>query len=122
MAEIILAFFAVLGIGLLGSLLFDALYYKKQCLDLPLLVDLRESDLEEAWNTLEAISFARKYPSGKAILRNVYVLVSTTNRALTEDLAYHYLRVFDLPGTVFTEHENWFSAYQNTPVKEGTNS
>ena len=121
MVEILLAFFAVVGIGLLGSLILDAIYFRKIKRDLPMIVDMRKSGLEEAWETMEAISLAGKYPGAGEIIGRLIVLVSDDNPAVTEELALHYLRVFDLNGSVFTNKDCWYEPYQNTPERDGTN-
>lgn len=121
MIEILIAFFAVMGIGLLGSVIMDALYFRNRQYDLPLIIDLRSSGLEDAWSKMESVALARKSPGGRAILCDLIVLVSLSNDAVTEGMANHYLRVFDLPGTVFTEEEAWYAPYQKTPEKDGMN-
>ncbi len=117
---IILAVFAVIGIALLGVLLFDALYFKGKEFYYPMVLDFRYIGPKEAWEILESISMAKKYPGGRSILCRLILVTRSDNNALPEDLAWHYLRVFDLSGTVFDETENWADLLQKTPEKEGT--
>lgn len=120
MIDIILSFFAVLGIGLLGALLFDTLYFKKRIFELPMLIDLRNTKADEAWNIFEAVFMARKYPGGKAVISELIVLVSPSGSFTSIDTALQYLRVFDLPGSVFTGLNEWIPSLQNTPKNDGT--
>lgn len=120
MAEIILAFLAVIGIGLMGSMILDAFYFRKNRYEFPIIIDLRQDGLEQAWNKLEALAMARKTAGGRGVINNLIILVSESNPAINEALANHYLRVFDLPGTVFTDEEDWSTGCQNTPETEGT--
>ena len=123
LSEIILAFFAVVGLTFIGIGVFEVFYYRNRSYYLPMIVDLRDKNQDEAWELLEAISLLRRQKSGQAVIQELFLIFAPDHPELSEEKLYHYLRAFDLPGTVFCDGDTaWMAPYQKTPVREGTKS
>ena len=74
MNEIILSFFAVIGITLLGSYLFDTYFYSKFSVTAKVLLDLRGKCEEEAIQALELLAAVNGRKSGAVLLKNTVIL------------------------------------------------
>ncbi len=100
-SEILLSFFAVIGITLLVMQICDFFFYKKVKENFSLILDFRNKDEEEIIQILEMIGTVRARESGKAAISNLIVLIQE-DRDHFKEIIYHYLKVFQLPGTVFS--------------------
>ncbi len=107
MIEIVLSFFAVIGITLLTVRIFDTIFYHKVHVRLPLIVDLRGKTEEEAIEIFELVASVRQRCSGRAAISDLIVLIERGG-AIRRDTAYHYIKIFDLIGTVYSDgQESW---------------
>lgn len=107
MTEIILSFFAVIGITLLLLHFCDYLFYRKFHPNLTLFVDLRSKCEEEAIEILELLSTVRSKKSGQAAIGEIVILIKR-HQNLDDKVLYHYLNVFQLPGKVyFDDQPHW---------------
>ena len=104
MIEIILSFFAVIGIALLTVRICDTIFYHKFHIRLPLIVDLRGKTEEEAIEIFELIASVRQRSSGKAAISDLIVLIGRGG-SFHREAAYHYIKIFDLKGTVYSDGE-----------------
>jgi hypothetical protein len=99
MVEILLSFFAVIGIILLAIQFFDFLFYRKFNPKINTVVDLRNCDLEESVRILELLSGVRNRKSGKAATGKL-IFLTKRNHRFRDDLLWHYIKIFDLDGIV----------------------
>ena len=104
MAEIILSFFAVIGITLLAIRIFDTVFYRKMSPDIKLIVNLDGKSEEEIIILLELLSTVRMSKSGKAATGRIYYLYNG-KCCLRRDEIYHYDRIFNLKGTVINDED-----------------
>lgn len=104
MIEIILSFFAVIGITLMALIFCDFLFFRKFDQTLPLIVDLRTLSESEVIETFELITTVRQKTSGKAAIGKIIVLVRN-DEAEKRKLANHYMKVFHIPGTLYDDEE-----------------
>lgn len=111
MTEIIISFFCVIGISLLIVHFLDYLFYRKYTPGCKLIVDLRKKNREEAIEVLELIGTVRSRKSGSAAIGDLILLIDGKNE-IGRDEVYRYLRVFSLPGTVYSEDDQrWKESY-----------
>lgn len=104
MAEILVSFFAVIGITFLGIYLCDFFFFRKFSHKLSLLVDLREKDEIETVEIFELILSVRDRRSGKAAIGEIIVL--TKNNAIdVRRIAYHYINYFKLSAKILEESD-----------------
>jgi len=101
MTEILLSFFAVIGITLLAIRICDYLFYRKTVLNAPLILNFSDKCEEEIISVLELIATVRQRSSGKAVLSRLVVLVKEDDIE-THRICEHYLNVFELPGLIFS--------------------
>lgn len=104
MTEIILSFFAIIGIVLLSIHMCDYFFYRKYKENLPLFVDLREKSELEAIEILELIATVRQRKSGRAAISELMILIRSDSKIKRDDI-YHYLKIFNIPGTVYENIE-----------------
>ncbi len=104
MAEIIISFFAVIGITFLGIFLCDYFFFRKFSHKLSLLVDLRAKNEVETIEIFELILSVRERRSGKAAIGEIVVLTKDTATDVRR-IANHYINSFRLPGKVLEESE-----------------
>ena len=95
MAEIILSFFAVIGVILLIDYFSDYLFFRKSKPDIKMTIDLRNKDEEEILDTFELISTVSQRKSGQAISRNLHIIINRNN-PLMKNMISDYLLLFRL--------------------------
>lgn len=100
MSNIILSFFAAIGIVLLVVRIGDYLFYRKCKFCLPLVVDLRKKDAEEIIEIFELITTVRNRTSGRAAISDLIIL-SDQRDTLQSDLIQYYINSFDLRGKIY---------------------
>ena len=105
MSEILLSFFAVIGVTFLVMMLMDFLFYRKANSDSVLLLDFREKSEEEMVEVFEMISTVRSRRSGKGAISKVIVILKK-NGGISKDRVYQYINAFSLNGAVFTD-DSW---------------
>ncbi len=99
MLDIVLAFFAVIGITFLLVHFFSFLYYRKLSYQIPLEADLRHMDKNEAIDFFELLSTVSHSSSGKALIGKVIVFLKE-DQELTQEDVLRYFSIFDLEGEV----------------------
>ncbi len=104
MAEIILSFFAVIGIALLAIRFFDTIFYRKMETDIDLIVNLSKKSEEEIIALFELLSTVRSSKSGKAATGRIFYLCNEKS-SLKQDVIYHYDKIFNLNGTVIKKED-----------------
>ncbi len=104
MTEIILSFFAIIGIVLMAIHLCDFFFYRKCTENLPLLVDLKGKSELESIEILELIATVRQRRSGKAAISELMVLTDSSSEMQKDEL-YRYLKIFGIPGTIYENIE-----------------
>lgn len=104
MTEIILSFFAIIGIVLMAINLCDFFFYRKYKENLPLLVDLKGKNELESIEILELIATVRQRRSGKAAISEVMILTDSSSEIKRDDI-YRYLKIFGIPGTIYENIE-----------------
>jgi len=102
MAEILLSFFAVIGMLFLLIYFCDYLFYRSFSQKMTLTVDTRNRTEEDCMEIFELITSLRQMTIGKAALNHIIILVSDLDDNHAK-LAYEYIRVFKLPGEVREE-------------------
>ena len=101
MAQLILSFFASIGIILLMVELCDFFFYRKYRIRSVLIIDFTQKNEQEIIQILELLASLRRKSSGKAVLGNIEIL--SENFSQKEDFIYHYARIFQLPICVKTK-------------------
>lgn len=109
MTEIILSFFAVIGITLLTLQFCDYIFFRKFKSVLPLIVDLREKNPKETIEIFELITTVRQKTSGKAAISKIIVIIDSKNDQIA-NIAQRYMDIFQIPGSIFTNNE-WAEKY-----------
>ena len=104
MAEIILSFFAVIGITFLGIHFCDFLFYRKFSHKLSILVDLREKNELETIEIFELILSVRDRKSGKAATGEIIVLTKKDACDVSR-IANYYINSFHLTGKILNESD-----------------
>ncbi len=104
MAEIIISFFAVIGITFLGIYLCDFFFFRKFYHKLSLIVDLREKNELETIEIFELILSVRERKSGKAAVGELIVLVKKEAIDVRR-IANHYIHSFHLSGKILEDDE-----------------
>ena len=99
MSEIILSFFAIIGMLFLIIYICDYFFYRNFKQTLVLTIDLTEISSQECIEIFELITSVRQTTIGKAVISFVQVLVSETKDEKA-NLAKEYMRVFKIPGTI----------------------
>lgn len=111
MTEIILSFFAVIGITLLTLQFFDFIFFRKFNPNLPLIVDLRNKDKKEIIETFELISTVRQKTSGKSAITKLIVLTKNTCDEKA-NIAKKYMEIFHIPGEIYDQNNQmWKDSY-----------
>ena len=111
MTEIILSFFAVIGITLLAMQFCDYIFFHKFKPNLRLIVDIRNRDEKEIIEIFELITTVRQKTSGKSTISELIVLTNTLEDKKS-DIAKRYMEVFHLEGTLFENgNECWKDNY-----------
>ncbi len=99
MPEIILSFFAIIGLMFLIIYICDYFFYRNYRHTLTLIVDIRKLTVEECIETFELITSIRRTTIGKAAIGSLLVLTSTQKQDVTY-LAKEYMRIFRIPGII----------------------
>ncbi len=99
MAEIILSFFAVIGILFFIIYLCDYLFYRNFHPNFTLTLDTRDMSLEACIDSFELINTVRQTAAGKAILSNLSIIVSDFDDEKAR-LSKEYIKVFDIPAVL----------------------
>lgn len=99
MTEIILSFFAVIGLALLAIRFLDYLFYRKTKSGGKLVLDLCGKSEEEVLLLLELIATVRDRKSGEAAIEELF-LITDRSCHLNRDGIESLLTTFALPGTV----------------------
>lgn len=102
MAEIILSFFAVIGLLFFVIYVCDYLFYRKFDQKLILTVDTRGMTVEQCMETFELIQTVRQMTSGKAAISFLTILVESENDEKAK-IAKEYLRIFKIQGQIQKE-------------------
>ncbi len=105
MAEILLSFFAVIGILFLIVYSCDYAFYRNFKSDMTLIVDTRNKTVEQCIDAFELINSVRQMSSGKAVLNFILVVVNNENDDKAK-LAREYMRVFQIRGSIRTAQED----------------
>ncbi len=103
MLEIILSFFASIGIVLIAARFMDYLFYRNTKVPLTLLVDLRQKTEEEAIEILELISTVRQSYVGRAVIGEILVFID--EKELSRRAVEFYMKAFSLNGIIFSSEE-----------------
>lgn len=107
MTEIILSFFAVIGITLLTLHICDFIFFHKFNKDLPLIVDIRWKDAKEVIDIFELITTVRQKASGKAVISRIIILTNSYTDQ-NSNIAKKYIETFQIPGELYEEgNEEW---------------
>ena len=104
MAEILLSFFAVIGMLFLIIYLCDYFFYRNFHPVLSLIVDTRKMTEQECIESFELITSLRQTTSGKAAIGNLVVLVADTNE-IKAKLSREYMQIFRIPGEIYVASE-----------------
>ncbi|MBR5294999.1 MAG: hypothetical protein IKU24_00235 [Clostridia bacterium] len=104
MAEIIISFFAVIGITFLAIYFCDYIFFRKFYHKLTLLIDLREKSELETIEIFELILSVRDRKSGKCATGEIFVLTKESQHDVIR-IANHYIKSFQLPGKILDESE-----------------
>ena len=99
MAEIILSFFAVIGILFFIIYLCDYLFYRNFHPSFTLTMDTRNMSVEACIDSFELINSIRQTTAGKAILSNLTIIVSDFDDEKAR-LSKEYIKVFHIPGAL----------------------
>ena len=103
MIEIILSFFAAIGVVLLLTTLFDFIFYRKYESGFVLKMDMRGKDIEQIIFDLELIHTVRSKKSGEVVIASVEI-VSDHNEDFRRKI-YSYMKIFSIPGIVVFEEK-----------------
>lgn len=101
MSEILLSFFAIIGMLFLIIYICDYFFYRNFKQTLILTVDLTKMSSQECIETFELITSVRQTTIGKAAIGYVQVLVSKAEDEKAA-LAKEYMRIFKIPGAIQT--------------------
>lgn len=104
MYEIILSFFAVIGVVLLIVRFLDFLFYRRFKTGGILILDLSGKTETEVIMLIELIATVRDRACGKAALEKTYLITDKSCQIKRDDL-YRLLNSFGIPGCVH-EREN----------------
>ena len=104
MNEIILSFFAAIGIALLTIKITDHFFYRKKRLNTILIVDLQKNSTDEILLALEAIASSYQSACGKAVISHIIFIDDSADKQ-RQKLIEFYLEVFSLPGKVISPKE-----------------
>lgn len=111
MTEIILSFFAVIGITLLAMQFCDYIFFRKLKPGLKLIVDIRERSEKEIIEIFELITTVRQKTSGKSAVSELIVL-TTSLYDKKSDIAKRYMEIFHIEGTLYENgDEVWKENY-----------
>ena len=102
MAEIILSFFAVIGLMFVTIYTCDYLFYRKFKQKMTLVVNLSKSSIIECIDTLELIATIRQMTIGKAAIPFVQIIIAPSDLE-AKKLVQEYMRVFKIPGEIKAE-------------------
>lgn len=109
MAEIILSFFAVIGMLFVIVYVCDYFFYRQYQENVTLTLDTRPMTIEACIDSFELINTVRQTTSGKAILSNLHVIVSDYHEEKAK-LSREYMRIFHIPGKIAVEDEKRFNS------------
>ena len=104
MAEIILSFFAIIGMMFLIVYVCDFIFYHKYHQTAVLTIDTRTMSMDVVIDMFELINTVRQTTSGKALVSNLLVIVSNLNDEKSK-IAREYMRIFHISGTIETSNE-----------------
>ncbi len=104
MAEIILSFFAIIGVALLIDYLCDYLFFRKSEPDIKMTIDLRNKGEEELLDVFELLSTVSQRKSGQAITKNLDIIIDRNN-PLMKNMVADYIRVFHLRANITESNE-----------------
>jgi len=99
MKEIILSFFAVIGITLLVLNGMDFIFYKKYKPNVTLKISLETTEESELIRIFELVSTVRKAPCGKALIQKIEIELPMIE-AKKQELLLYYLKLFELENSV----------------------
>ena len=99
MAEIILSFFAVIGMLFILIYLCDYLFYRNFNQSITITIDTRNMTIENCIDTFELINIIRQTSSGKAFISNLNVVVSNYEEEKVK-LAKEYMTFFHIEGSI----------------------
>lgn len=102
MAEIVLSFFAVIGMLFLIVYVCDYFFYRNYHQTVTLTLDTRGMSIEACIDSFELVNTVRQTASGKAILSNLSVIVSDYNDEKAT-LSKEYMKIFHIPGELQLE-------------------
>ncbi len=112
MAEILLSFFAVIGLMFLVIYICDYFFYRKYNQRLTLAIDARKMSIEQCIDTFELINSVRQTTSGKAAIASILVIVENENNENIK-IVREYMRIFHIPGEIqikpYSSNDNPFS-------------
>ncbi len=107
MTEIILSFFAVIGITLLTLRICDFIFFHKFKPDLKLIVDIREKEAKDVIEIFELITTVRQNTSGKALASKLFIIINPGDKH-NHDIAKKYLDTFQIDGTFYEKVDEKF--------------
>ena len=111
MGEIILSFFAVIGITFLALRICDYLFFRNFQHFLSLIVDLRGKSEAETVEILELITSVGQSRSGRAVLSDLIVVVPKEDPVIRQ-IANHYMTTFHLSGKIYSDGDlSWQERY-----------
>lgn len=99
MSEILLSFFAIIGMLFLIIYVCDYLFYRNFKHELTLTVDVSFLSAAECIECFELITTIRQTTIGKAAIGKVIILTHDENDENTK-LAMEYIRIFKIPGSI----------------------
>lgn len=105
MAEILLSFFAVIGLLFFIVYLCDYMFYRNFHQNTKLTIDTRKMSVNACIDTFELVNTVRQTTSGKAILSDLLVIVSDSNEEKAR-IAREYMRIFHIPGEIQIHNDN----------------
>ena len=111
MSEIILSFFAVIGITLLAMQICDFFFFRKFHPKLPLIVDIRKIEEKEIIEIFEVITTVRQKTSGKSAISELIILTDSLYDKKS-DIAKRYMETFRIEGAFYETGDNsWMDEY-----------
>ena len=111
MAEIILSFFAVIGITFLALQVCDYFFFRNFKHILSLIVDLRGKSVGETIEVLELITSVRQWQSGRSALCDLIVVAPRDNPEIRK-IASYYFTTFHLSGKIYDDGDlSWQERY-----------
>lgn len=99
MSEILLSFFAIIGMLFLIIYICDYFFYRKFNQELILTFDISSLSAAECIEIFELITTVRQTTIGKAAIGKVLILSDDASCENTK-LAKEYMRIFKIPGTI----------------------